>query len=463
LTLLALLPSFGLVACTGEEDPPPSTAAPAGNAVPADLVSASWQVRMANNQARSSFEGRPSWVAWFNGRRDEALVAFKSESDSAGLARAHADYAALYRQGALLAANATLQVYGADRQPSDPGEVDYLLGVSGALTNDAESSKKLGNSGKSRVASIAAGDAAWVAFLAAPSPEGPDGPGGLAAIAGEMGTLPGRELAVVPLPLTGEPGTVDSGDPGLLWGLSRWHEARAREADPSAGGIIDEVLDPFRLPMEPVVERTSAPATDTWLFMSPYTSAADLQYVANAARGKDTTDAMAGASLYAALVKSCTRAGEGLPPENLPADTPPADNLDVDCMVDAAAAAGKAIEEAMATVNAGQVDSFHRPFADYARAGALRAADLVARARGQSENSGRLRINAFDRSIGNAADPVFSLFLAAWDAGNRNTPRAAEIVHQLLPSAPGLQVARAPLDALHIRLSRNAVPGVPMH
>jgi hypothetical protein len=132
-------------------------------------------------------------------------------------------------------------------------------------------------------------------------------------------------------------------------------------------------------------------------------------------------------------------------------------------MVDAAATVGSAIEEAMATANGGQVDSFHRPFADYARAGVLRAADRVAKARNQGDNSGRLRINAFDRSIGNATDPVFSMFLAAWDAGNRNTPRASEIVHQLLPSAPGLHVARAPLDALHIRLSRSAAPGVPMH
>lgn len=427
---------------------PSDAAPPPTSAVPAALVASTWQVRMAKTEARAPFEGRSSWVSYFGNRRDEALRAFKSENDNAGLARVHAEYAAMYRQAALLAANATMQVYGADRQPSDPAEADYLLGVSGLFTGQAEAAAKIGSSSKSKVNDVAARDAAWSAYVAAPDPSAADKAAGVEKVVGALAELPGADRVTIDLPLQGEPGTVAAGDPSELWALSRWHEARAREADAAAGDTIDQFLDPFRLPFEAPPERSTAPAGDTWLFMSPWCSAADLQYVANAAAGRDTTGAMAATSIYASVAQGCTREGG---------------KLDVDCVVDEAAHVGSAIEDAMAAANAGQADGFHRPFADYARAGVLRALDLVARTRGDSDASGRLRINALDRSLGAAADPLFYLFVAAWDAGNRNTPRAAEIVHQNLSMLPGLHVARAPLDALHIRLSRNAVPGVPMH
>jgi len=447
--LIPLLLAYN-VGCSGDEaalgsvdeTPTPATS------VPAELVATSWQVRMAKTEVRAPFEGRPSWVSYFGNRRDEALRAFKSENDSAALARAHTEYAAMYRQAALLAANATLQVYGADRQPTDPAEADYLLGVSGVLASSAEHAAKLGASRESRAGDIAPRDAAWSAYVAAPGAEAADKAAGVDRVAGALADLPGADRLTLELPLQGEPGTVAAGDPGELWALSRWHEARAREADPSAGETIDQALDPYRLPFETPPERGAAPATDTWLFMSPWSSAADVQYVANVAAGRDTTGAMATASLFAAVAQTCTREGN---------------RLDVDCVVDEAAHVGSAIEDGMAAANGGQPDGFHRPFADYARAGVLRALDLVARARGDADASGRLRINALDRSLGAAADPLFYLFVAAWDAGNRNTPRAAEIVHQNLSMLPGLHLARAPLDALHVRLSRNAVPGVPMH
>ncbi len=447
--MITLLLAYN-VGCSGDEatlgsgDATPEVV----SGVPTALVASTWQVRMAKAEARAPFEGRPSWVSYFGNRRDEALSAFKSENDNAALARAHAEYAAMYRQAALLAANATIQVYGADRQPSDPAEADYLLGVSGVLTDSAEHAAKLGASGKSKAGDVAQRDAAWAAYAASPGTSVADQASGADKVVGVLADLPGADRTTIDLPLQGEPGTVAAGDPGELWALSRWHEARAREADPSAGEIIDQFLDPFRLPFEAPPERSTAAATDTWLFMSPWGSAADLQYVANVASGRDTTGTMAATSLYASVAQGCTREGN---------------KLDVDCVVDEAAHVGSVIEDAMAAANGGQPDGFHRPFADYARAGVLRALDLVARARGDSDASGRLRINALDRSLGAAADPLFYLFVAAWDAGNRNTPRASEIVHQNLSMLPGLHVARAPLDALHIRLSRNAVPGVPMH
>ncbi len=418
------------------------------SAITPEVVAATWQVRMAKAEARAPFEGRASWESWFGGRRNESLPAFAAESDKPGLARAHGEYAAIYRQAALLASNAILQVYGkVDLQGSDPTETAYLLGVAGVLTAKPDEAAKLGRSGGSSVAEIARRDAAWKAWADAGVDPMPDGPSGVAAIlAGEL--LPGGALLPTPLPLVGEPGTVDAGDPGDMYALSRWHEARAREADPAASATLDQFLNPFRLPFEAQSPAPTAVAADVWLFMSAYTSAADLQFSALVAQGDlAAAEALAAQSAYAGIAKSCAAAGK----------------VSVDCVIDECAHLGSAIEEAMATANAGAADGFHRPFADFARAGALRALDLYARARAETDTSGILRINANDRNIDHAKDPVFILFLAAWDAGNRNTTRSTELVHQSLGLVPGLVIARAPLDALHVRLSRNAVPGVPTH
>jgi hypothetical protein len=95
--------------------------------------------------------------------------------------------------------------------------------------------------------------------------------------------------------------------------------------------------------------------------------------------------------------------------------------------------------------------------------GLLRVAAHAALAAGDKDTAGRLRINALDRSNGRMAEPTFVLSIAAWDAGNRNTVRAEELVHSLISEVPGLEAARLPLDALHIRVSRNSAPGRPMH
>lgn len=442
MSLLSLL----FIGCAGEA----TMVEPAiafKSAITPEVVTATWQVRMSKALARAPFEGRASWESWFGRRRNESVPAFASEGDKPGLARAHGEYAAIYRQAALLAANATLQVYGNDLQPSDPAETAYLLGVAGVLTARPDEAAKLGRSSGSSVAEIARRDAAWKAWADAKVDPMPDGPAGVALIPAED-LLPGGALFPTPLPLVGEPGTVDAGDPGDLYALSRWHEARAREADPTANATIDQFLNPFRLPFEGKTPAQTAVASDVWLFMSAYTSAADMQFSALVAQGDlAAAEGLAGQSAYAGIAKACAAAGK----------------VDIDCVIDECAHLGGAIEDAMAAANAGVAEGFHRPFADFARAGALRALDLFARARAEDQTSGILRINAYDRNIDHASDPVFILFLAAWDAGNRNTTRSTELVHQSLGIAPGLVIARAPLDALHIRLSRNAVPGVPTH
>jgi hypothetical protein len=443
---------LALAACSGEEAESPVLPA-ASLAVGPELVKGTWQVRMAVAATRAPFEGRSSWVAYFEGDRGTALAAFASESDGPGLARAHTEYSAMYRQAALLAANATLQVYSADLQPSDPAETAYLRGVSGLLTAKPEEAAYLGRSSASTVPGLAARDKAWKAHLDAATPGIPDallqaaGASVDELSAGAPGTLPGSQVEPASAPLVGEPGEVRIGDPTVLLTLARVHERWARAADPASEAAIDTYLAPFRLPVEPRSQPTAAAVADPWLFMSAYTSAADMQFTALAAAGDLAgAEALAATSAFGAIAKACTT-----------------DKVDPDCVIEQAGLLGSAIEDGMAAANGGQVDAFHRPFSNFARAGVLRAADLWARARGESEASGILRINAQDRNTDRARDPVFTMFLAAWDAGNRNTPRATELVHQTISMLPGLVEARAPLDALHIRLARNSAPGVPMH
>jgi hypothetical protein len=444
---------LALLACSGDGTDVPVATPGAALAVPAEVVAGTWQVRMALPAARAPFEGRPSWVAYFEGKRGEALAAFASEGDAPALARAHTEYSAMYRQAALLAGNAILQVYSADLQASDPMEAEYLRGVSGALLGRPEEAAHLGRSGASTVPGLASRDAAWKAWLDAPPPAFPDslltvnGASVDELSVGGAGTLPGGSVEPQKAPLVGEEGEVGIGDPGLLFALARVHERWARAADPASEGAIDTFLNPFRLPVEPRSAPPAGAIGDAWLFMSAYTSAADMQFAAFASAGDLAgAEALAPTSAFAAIATGCTKV-----------------TVDPDCVIEQAGLLGSAIEDAMATQNGGQADGFHRAFSDFARAGVLRTADLYARARGEDEASGILRINAQDRNVDRARDPVFTLFLAAWDAGNRNTPRATELVHQSLSLLPGLVEARAPLDALHIRLARNSAPGVPMH
>lgn len=437
--LLAVLPA--LSGCTSSNGPAaPAEEAPAGSAVPAELIAQTWQVRMANAQARSVFEGRPSWVAYFQGKRNEALQNMAGESDAAGLARMHAEYAAMYRQAALIAANATIQVYGADAEPTDPVEVSYLLGVSGLLLKNADYAAKLSGS------AVPAAKA-WSDWAAAGAVWPPDLAANVAGIQGAPGSVPGADIVLSSYKLQGEDGAVEAGDPAALVALSRWHEAAALAADAASVDAVARLIDPWRLPTEVYAPQGPTPSSDTFLFMSVNTSAGDAAFYSDLARnGVAAVDAHAGDSVYAAVVKGCTKDGK----------------IVVDCVLDESAAVGKAIEAGMEK-SAGSVDSFHRLFADFARVGILRAADRAALTTGDTDTSGRLRINALDHTVGNATDPLFLLSVAAWDAGNRNTTRAEEIVHNQLEQVPGLHVARAPLDALHVRLARNTAPGLPMH
>lgn len=433
----------------GSEDVETVPAKPTTSVTP-DLLATTWQVRMAVDAVRAPYEGRSSWVAYFSGKRSEVIEAMASESDDLGLARLHAEYAAMYRQAALLASHSTVQVYGVDAQPTDPAEAAYLLGVSGSLLGDEAWRAKLGGSAASPL--VGAQDKAWKAWLDAGATWPPDAPASTSpgAPTADPGTLlpNGGNVPHYEMQELGEGGLLaKGGDPGTQWALSRWHEARAMALAKDAAPAVQALIDPWRLPPEPHAGAAGVSIPDTFLFMSFSSTGGDVLLLADlekdgfAAVAKHQSD-----SPFAVVIQKCTN-GQA---------------ISVDCVLDEGAALGEAIEEGMAKAS-GAPQSFHRIFAEYARVGLMRAADRAAWTLQDRDGAGRLRLNAYDRTTGNAHDPLFLLSVAAWDAGNRNSVRAEELVHGELTEVPGLDAARIPLDSMHIRLSRNAAPGRPMH
>lgn len=436
-----------LLACTGGEPPPEVPARPA-TSVPEALVASTWQVRMADDAARAPFEGKDGWVATFETRPRDAVPAFAA--DPGACARIHTWYAAVYRQGALVAANATGQVWGATPEPTDPVEVAPLLLAASALADqDAWAPTVL-----HRLPAQEAYTTAWNEWSGeggtwpptkalAASPAAPKAPPACDGLP-DAGPLPHWELPE----RTPEALTVKAADPAALYALADWHERAALAADPAHAALVAGWLDPWRLPPEPLGAEPLGEVPDAWLFMSPFSTAGDLALLTDLRRkGADAVAAHQADSPYAVAIARCTVQGR----------------VDLDCVLDEGAGLATAMTTAMAAKAGGQGQSFHRPFTEYARFGLLLVADRVALAQGDTESAGRLRIGALDRAAGPARDALFLLSVAAWDAGNRNTARATQLVHELLPQVPGLEAAQLPLDALHVRVSRNAAPGVPMH
>lgn len=452
LGLACLLP---LVGCGGaDEVAPPAEVAAAPAALPAALVAAAWPVRLAADAPRAPFEAHPGWGLLFTRKLDEAMPAFAAAPAlPVGLARVHLDVAAVYRNAALLGANATRHVYGTDRLPQDPPQVDFLMADALAVLGDCAGVKaKLeALAPPAELSARAAALSAWAAGPACPADLSLFGAAPFATLTdpptpGLSPTVP--VAAPYRFALPDGASDLEGAELGLLVELARWHEAAARAAVPDAGGIIDLHVAPTLLPGEARAPVGEAPAlSDEWLFGSFHMSGADVAFAASArGEGLAAIESWKDRSLYAAALAPAVQGGKLVP----------------ELVLDQAAAMSRALRDGMGAAAGGPQD-FHRMFADVAVVGLLRAGALVADAAGEPRDAGILRVNAFERSAGPSSDPVFLLGLAAWDAGNRSPVRAQEIIHLQLPRFPALGAARYPLDALHLRLGRTAAPSAPVH
>ena len=84
---------------------------------------------MASDTERKRLEAHEGWTAVFEHELPTALGAFDVKTDPRGVARVHQGLADLYHQAALLAANATIEAYVSDAQPSDPQDLAYVLSL----------------------------------------------------------------------------------------------------------------------------------------------------------------------------------------------------------------------------------------------------------------------------------------------------------------------------------------------
>jgi hypothetical protein len=249
-------------------------------------------------------------------------------------------------------------------------------------------------------------------------------------------------------------GIVEGTHAGSLVALAEAHHQAALKAWPEGATQLDAALALWRLP----IESDAFELPDTWddslVFGSSVLAGSDYSYLAALTRtenAKLTTDASVTMSPLAAALAPCLK-GE---PDAEP-------TLEVECVVDTAAGVHAQIRAEMVS-RAGEAEDYHRAFYDLARVSVLRAAADLAEANGEELTMGRLRILALERSTGPAGDPAPLLQLAAWDAGNRNVVRAQELLHDQVGHLPGIEAARYPLDSLHVRLSRESAPGVPVH
>ena len=434
--VLRLLLAPFLVACGGSGEKSSTPEAPKVVEVSADLLGQSWQVAFASPEAMGNMASQASWEAYFKKDYEAALPAFEG---AAAQARAHAELAAAYRQAALLQSNAIEQTYGeAQAREGDPAEAAYLLGAAQWIQNNRDEALLLFASvaqGASEVAGLKEAAKGWTqetpgkpAFVDLGDPK-----------SGGMPSLPADPHYLLPEQV-GER-KVEASDPALSLHLSHWHEAAATALDPASGMW----LNPWRLPGEEKTSTTSLAAEA--LFLSPWMTSGDLVFIGDLASAAPSTVELsehAESSVLAQALQPCQ--GE---------------RVDSECVVDQANGVHSQLMAAMEAAGGASAD--HPMLADLGRVGVIRAGVRLAQHIGDEQAEGVLRVAALDNATGPSVDPVFQLSMAAWDTRNRNTQRAQDLLHGQRFSVPGTNAIRISLNALSLRVSRDAGAGMPMH
>ncbi len=438
-TALLLLSSavFSAPVEAGEGTDP---AVAAKEAIPLDLIAKSWPMSFATAAEQEQWASTSrGWRTLFIDR-NYALATQEFGADG-GLrtARGHAEMAALYRQAALVSANAYIQAYGKTPSATDPVGAAHLLSVSYAITGDLEKARTYSKVLDQYADPTTTWHAPWNAWLASGAAWPPD----LTAL---PTTLPEPTPGAVPeLPAFphydlpeqgGSTQLVEMADPGALIALSLWHETTARSLAGGNAPWIDTYIARYRLPVEPHTTGVSLP--NEMLFGSDFATPEDAAFMAalTGAQGLTAVDAYASKSLIAALVG----------PSRVNGKIDPDKALELTVAVEA-----QLIEQLKA--KAGTEESVHAAFADIVQVGLLRNLALVAELEGNHEASGLLRGFALARSI-NATDcPTALLSLTAWDAGDRYVRRGHEILQRAEQRYPTVAAARVALDQLSTKVA----------
>lgn len=442
----ALTTLLWLSGCTGGSAEKPDPVADVSGELSAERVDASWPVQFATVESFADYQS-PGWVTLVQSRNYRESV--EQLGSGVGAARAHAEAASLFKQAALLMANAAIETYAKTPQETDPVGAAHLLSVGYALQGDLEKAREA----SARLDGVddvtASWHAPWKAWLASGATWPPD----LSALPVELPPpTPGQwpVIADAPhyeLPIRAEGDLAQPmGDPGSLVALALWHEATARAAAGDAAPMVDVYSVRYRFPVEGAVK--GGELSMPFLYASDMLVPADGLFLADllGAKGAGAVDAHKDASLTAYLASLSRRDGK----------------VNAESAVDVATALRDAIVSHSSAKTGNEVQRHHRIFADIAYTGLLRNLALVAEAEGDREEGGKLRLLAKDASNEHTGCAVALMSLAAWDAGNRYPSRAQEIIHTHSNFYPSLEAARYGLDVLALRVGRERVetPGM---
>ncbi|MFH1466422.1 MAG: hypothetical protein ABIO70_18710 [Pseudomonadota bacterium] len=425
--------------------------------IPGDMVGRTWPLVICDDAARAPFEQHPGWATLVM-QRDYpgALAAFSAEPAlPGGQARVHAELSAAYRQAARLAAHATVQVWAEERREEDPPEVDCLVGLSQLILAQDAAVASLESCTANVQGPLAKEAAAWLAWRQGGAEGAPieplqatPGQPGAPSAAGlpDAGTLPAYALHD-----RVEGREIPAASPMTLIALAIYHEDAAALAMGGDALVSDVLLAPWRLPLEPArVLPDEGSISIEQIFGSPLLVSDDAWFLADLTHGQGlpAVSAWAQRSALASAIGPCVDAAAG--------------KVDPSCAIERAGRAFEQVRGAM-EIRSGGEQPYHRDLAEFVRVGVVRAAEFAAAVAGDEHSMGLLRLNGIDLSTGSSAEPHYLLSIAAWDAHNKNSSRASETLHAQVGHIPGVEVARFPLDALHVRLSRESAPGVPMH
>ncbi len=407
------------------------------------LLDSTWPVMVAAPSVLDGLVGDLGWQAYYGRDYATALEAFKD--DPALSARIHSEIAAVYRNALGIQTGSIIETYKPEEtREGDPIETGYLLGVSYMLDSDTEAAGQLlGQFAESSVEMVVENDASWLAIVTS----GQELAGGaLPNIAGlgpvEVGSIPSPVISAphFQLPETVGDRTVAASDPTVLAQLAFWHQSAAEIAGGN-GGLHNAVWGVN-------TGDVSGEVTLSDLFLGPWMNAADLSFIVDIGSeiSVEALFAEHANSIIAVALQGCV--------------TP--ESVLLECAQEQGSMVKTAVLNRMNEV-ADVESADYRDLAQLAQVGVIRAAIRLSDMVGDVRSSGLLRIGALENERPPTLDPVFQLAMAAWDVGNRNPRRASELLHVHEDRLAGLDSARYSLDALNLRVSRDAGAGLPMH
>lgn len=450
----ALLFSIGIWGCGSTESKEEK---------PAEVVSSKeasnapsfWMNRLVLPEELSPFVQDSGWQNYYN--RD--FQASLGSASGITLARFHLEHSSLYRQALLMHSNATKNLYTEYKSDDDPIQHQYFLGVAYITLGEYEKGLQLLDT-LPEDPSLSAPAEQWKSWARTDKKSPPNFSGFSFSAENTTVNQPPRwneETYAFALP---SGSFYEPSEGTTLWLLAQWHEKQAQSllAEVSySKDVIEQWLAPWRLPFEssfsaePSKEILSL--TDEWLLFGFYLEASDLAFAAAIPSGANAAlKAFSSKSVLAQEIEKCITDSK----------------LNTECIVDASVALEGRIRESNKDktkeipVEQLNAELLYETFPSFARYSLLRMGAMFALHNDQARDSGILQLLIREAS-GPIRDPVFLTFFSAWDAGNGATLRAQDLVHEMSSEFSPLQSARVPLDFLHIRLGRNAVPSGASH